>query len=483
MPRHGANSYANWNTHGHWRSYHRSNDDQDNDKGHRWDGRPDKGTPDPDHHHSCPSPEPVSATFITPLVPANNSGAAGFARLNLEGTTLTVDAVVTGLTPGEAHPFHIHGFLDDRASRTPTIGDDIDLDGFVETPEAQAFAIGPALVALTTTDAIALAPHAPDFPVADENGTLVFNETYELDPNNRNDALILEELGDRTAGRALEFHGINLPAGEGAGTPYEVNGTGGYIPDVPAAGGILAEARGAFGELVASLTPEEFNQAALSILTALNNPPADDGGTDGTDTYFAILTPSNNSAVTGAALVTFDEEGGTVTVAVEADGLTPGKIHPQHIHGFENDTPSRLPTIALDTDLDGFIETPEGETAIGPVILSLTASGEVVPEGDPQDFPIADENGTLSFKQTYQFDLSDADDAFIFDQLQDRVAGRALELHGLDIPAGEGAGTPYEVNGTGGYIPILPVAGGLLLPLDESNPVVTALLQDHQLLI
>jgi hypothetical protein len=117
------------------------------------------------------------------------------------------------------------------------------------------------------------------------------------------------------------------------------------------------------------------------------------------------------------------------------------------------------------------------------VILSLTASGEVVPEGDPQDFPIADENGTLSFKQTYQFDLSDADDAFIFDQLQDRVAGRALELHGLDIPAGEGAGTPYEVNGTGGYIPILPVAGGLLLPLDESNPVVTALLQDHQLLI
>src|SRR5919112_270465 len=130
MPRYGANSYANWNMHSHWRPYHRSNDDQDNGKGHRWDGRPDKGTPDPDHHHSCPSPEPVSATFITPLTPANNSGAAGFARLTLEGTTLSVDAVVTGLTPGETHPFHIHGFLDDHASRTPTIGDDLDLDGF-----------------------------------------------------------------------------------------------------------------------------------------------------------------------------------------------------------------------------------------------------------------------------------------------------------------------------------------------------------------
>jgi hypothetical protein len=171
-----------------------------------------------------------------------------------------------------------------------------------------------------------------------------------------------------------------------------------------------------------------------------------------------------------------------MAVAVAAQGLTPDQVHPQHIHGFEDDRPSSLPTIALDSDRDGFVETPEGVAAIGPVILPLTASGEVLP-GNPQDFPTADEHGTLHFVQAYGFDLNDADQAFIFHELQGRVAGRVLEIHGLDVPVGEGAGTPHEVNGTGGYIPDLPVAGGLLLPVDESNPIIATLLQDHAALL
>jgi hypothetical protein len=194
---------------------------------------------------------------------------------------------------------------------------------------------------------------------------------------------------------------------------------------------------------------------------------------DGSHVYAALLTPSNNSGASGLAVVTLDDHTGTLTVAIEAKGLTPDVIHPQHIHGFPDDKPSHPPTIALDTDRDGFVETPEGAKAVGPVLLSLTASGDVTKADNIKDFPVADAHGRLDFEQTYHFDLSNKQDAQIFHELEDRVAGRALELHGLQVPPGEGKGTPYEVHGQGGYIAELPVAGGILHPV--SDPALTSL--------
>jgi hypothetical protein len=181
----------------------------------------------------------------------------------------------------------------------------------------------------------------------------------------------------------------------------------------------------------------------------------------------ALLTPSNNSGVLGLAVAEFDEEG-TVELSVWASGLTPDEVHPQHIHGFENDQPSLLPNISLDTDTDGFVETPEGEPVIGPVLLSATASGEVTNVPISDDFPRADEEGDLEFNQTYTFNLAEEDDAFIFQQLQDRFVGREFQIHGLEVLPNQGEGTANEVNGTGGYIEELPVANGVFLPLDAS---------------
>jgi hypothetical protein len=81
------------------------------------------------------------------------------------------------------------------------------------------------------------------------------------------------------------------------------------------------------------------------------------------------------------------------------------------------------------------------------------------------DFPRADENGNLSFIQTYDLNPNDADDAFVFEELQDRLAGRRFQIHGIELKPGEGEGTDFEVNGSGGYIPELGVANGVLLPL------------------
>ena len=196
---------------------------------------------------------------------------------------------------------------------------------------------------------------------------------------------------------------------------------------------------------------------------------ADNSGTtasDHTATYAALMTPSNNSGVLGAALVQMDDN--SVTVDVQAIGLTPDLFHPLHIHGFLNGEPSHLPTLALDADHDGFIEAPEGELSIGTVLLSLTASGTTTNEENTNDFPTAAPDGTLSFHQTYNFDMNDPQQAAIHDTLAAGLNGRDIELHGLTPPEGEGAGTPNEINGTHEYESQLPVAGGILheLPPD-----------------
>ncbi|PVE24123.1 hypothetical protein DC522_12600 [Microvirga sp. KLBC 81] len=49
------------------------------------------------------------------------------------------------------------------------------------------------------------------------------------------------------------------------------------------------------------------------------------------------------------------------------------------------------------------------------------------------DVPRANENGNLTFIQTYDFDLSNPDDAFIFEEFQDRIAGRLFQIPGLGL--------------------------------------------------
>jgi hypothetical protein len=217
------------------------------------------------------------------------------------------------------------------------------------------------------------------------------------------------------------------------------------------------------GEGLDLLRPYQLNPEGTG--PAAPESPAVLAAAEQTDTFVALLTPANDSGVLGAALVHFDEEQGDVTIAVRASGLTPNEVHPQHIHGFEDDRPSLIPTIALDQDLDGFVEGPEAGPVYGPVLLAATASGEVSREAVSADFPRADANGNLSFIQTYDFDLSNADDAFVFEELQDRLVGRLFQIHGLELKPGEGEGTDFEVNGSGGYIPELGVANGVLLPL------------------
>jgi hypothetical protein len=181
--------------------------------------------------------------------------------------------------------------------------------------------------------------------------------------------------------------------------------------------------------------------------------------------FFALMTSANNSGANGVAFLTLDLDDKTLTIDAAAIGLEPNQEHPFHIHGFADDRPSELPTIHQDTDLDGFVESPEGGPVFGPVLLPLTqddrAAGTSPVEGTP-NFPVADANGVVEFSETYQFDLNDPEQAAVFSELTDRLEGRGIQFHGLELPAGAGEGTGNEVNGSGGYIAALPVANGII---------------------
>lgn len=186
--------------------------------------------------------------------------------------------------------------------------------------------------------------------------------------------------------------------------------------------------------------------------------------------YFTRFTALNGSGVQGGAIIGFDDDTDTITVAISARGLEPNQVHLQHIHGFPNGQDAKTPTRALDADKDGYIELAEGIPAYGPVLLSLTANhanssgsdnGHAHGGGGLEGFPTAP-GGKIAFVETYQLpqDMLGANPM---------LALREIVLHGMSVPAGVGAGTPGEVDGSGGYELVLPVASGELAEVHSAG--------------
>ena len=193
-------------------------------------------------------------TFATLLSPTNNSGVHGVAVVTLDQQgKVTVDLAATGLTPGEEHPSHIHGFDTSndfrfdtsngeapQTSEEPTLAFDKDVDGFVEDHEAEQ-AIGPVILSLTKDGRITDAELRANFPEADQNGTLQLHQSYRFDLSDPKEREIFDQLKDHVDGRAVQLHGLEVQDGHGEGTKGEVDGTGGYKETLPAAVGILHE--------------------------------------------------------------------------------------------------------------------------------------------------------------------------------------------------------------------------------------------------
>ncbi len=193
-------------------------------------------------------------------------------------------------------------------------------------------------------------------------------------------------------------------------------------------------------------------------------------------TYKAKLTELNNSGVSGLVTFMVDNVAKLLKVNADISGLTPEIVHVNHIHGRFNDdgSPKKsvLPTAALDTDGDGFVEVLEAAPAYGDILLSLEPA---LANGDPSSAntgPISDKFGHLSYNLS--FDLSN--DSIFLNPLsgtqytaQDIMPLflREYVIHGMNVPAGVmGPDAGYDVTlpVAAAEISAVPLpAGGLLL--------------------
>lgn len=184
------------------------------------------------------------AQFAVDVKALNNSGASGTVLFAVEGSTLSVMSVVTGLAPDELHVQHVHGTFDADGNPSdaavPTPANDTDLDGFVEVAEGAA-AYGDILLPLEdqsdgfNTD-----------PIASPAGEIAFYEEFDLD----DDSQFLNPLsGTQYTGddlmplnlREYVVHGAELTRAFGAGTEGSVDGTAGYKLTLPVGAGTIEE--------------------------------------------------------------------------------------------------------------------------------------------------------------------------------------------------------------------------------------------------
>lgn len=98
---------------------------------------------------------------------------------------------------------------------------------------------------------------------------------------------------------------------------------------------------------------------------------------DRTVALTANLTELNGSGASGTATALIRNKK-IKHIEVHASGLTPNAPHAQHIH-YGNQALNECPTLALDTNGDGRLNTVEGIPAYGPVVVALTTTGDTTP--------------------------------------------------------------------------------------------------------
>jgi hypothetical protein len=129
------------------------------------------------------------------------------------------------------------------------------------------------------------------------------------------------------------------------------------------------------------------------------SPPQPAGeGAARTVTLKAQLDQLNGSGAFGTATATVRNQK-IQHVAVHAKGLTPDAPHAQHIH-YGGQALNECPALAQDSNDDGRVNTVEGVPAYGPVVVSLTTSGDTTPASflDVTRFPVS-VNGSYDYSR------------------------------------------------------------------------------------
>ena len=198
--------------------------------------------------------------------------------------------------------------------------------------------------------------------------------------------------------------------------------------------------------------------------------------TDKSVTLTAVLTELNGSGASGTATAVVKNQK-IEHIEVHATGLTPDAPHAQHIH-YGNDALNECPTLALDANWDGRINTVEGIPAYGPVVVSLNTTGDTTPASflDVARFPVSHDGffkysrDNIEFTDVAGTGYPGAGGLGTAKQIADsiREGEGVLVIHGLD----------YDDNGT--YNFSNPEGGSELtddLPAEATDPAVCGVLR------
>ena len=176
------------------------------------------------------------------------------------------------------------------------------------------------------------------------------------------------------------------------------------------------------------------------------------------DMFQAELDPLNNSGASGTANLAL--EGDKLNTDIASEGLAPNLPHAQHIHGLEQAL-SECPSLAADLNGDGLVNTTEGQPSYGPILTSLTTEGDTSPDSAlaVDRFPVANEDGTLTYDRTFGVPTNVAD----------RLGEFAIVQHGVDLNGNgvydEGAAGPSDLDPSLPQEATIPANCGVIMPV------------------
>ena len=115
-----------------------------------------------------------------------------------------------------------------------------------------------------------------------------------------------------------------------------------------------------------------------------------------THVFSAELNSLNGSGAEGHAMLRL--KGNQLDIRINATGLVPNLVHAQHIHGVGN---SECPPPSA-AGADGILSTAEGLPFYGPIVSSLTTSGDTSPAAglSIEIMPVADANGEIHYHRS-----------------------------------------------------------------------------------
>jgi hypothetical protein len=149
----------------------------------------------------------------------------------------------------------------------------------------------------------------------------------------------------------------------------------------------------------------------------------------GAASHASLAPVPHNAEASGdshtTAHATLVREGNFVIASVHVDGAAPGLVHAQHIHGMGAHA---CPGIDRDTDHDGLINTSEGAPDYGPVVVSLTESGDTSPSSAlaVDRFPVANDHGSYTYVRKLRVGVD------VSNRIADNLDQFHIVVHGID---------------------------------------------------